>query len=88
MEEEVTSFRARAFIVLGRLAKHDAAYLEYLIGQPWFQDGLSLDDVALIVAARGGCGNVIQFEELVGDDPQVRSQVLSLPAGEVKLFAI
>ena len=58
LEEEVTSFRARAFIILGRLAKHDTAYLEYLIGQPWFQDGLSLDDVALIIAARGGCGNV------------------------------
>ena len=35
-----------------------------------------------------GCGNLRQFEECVCADPQVRSRVLSLLAGEVKLLAI
>lgn len=73
---------------MGFLAKHDTRNMDHLIGQAWFQDGLSLEEAAVIVVSGAGCGNVGQFWELAGENLQVRSEVLSMPLGDVILFAV
>lgn len=88
LSDEIVYLKARAFTIMGSLAKHDTGNLEHLISQPWFQDGLSLDEAAVIVVSGAGCGNVVQFRELVGENPQVSSEVLSMPSGDITLFAI
>ncbi|MDE2779201.1 MAG: hypothetical protein OXI91_05935 [Chloroflexota bacterium] len=88
LSDEIVYFKARAFTIMGSLAKHDTRNLDRLISQPWFQDGLSLEEAAVIVVSGAGCGNVGQFWELVGENPQVRSEVLSLPSGDVTLLAV
>ena len=85
---EVVNFTARAFTIMGFLAKHETSYLEHLISQSWFQDGLSLEEAAIIVVSGGGCGDSVRFRELVGEDPQVQSQVLSMPSGDITLTAV
>ncbi|MDE2781052.1 MAG: hypothetical protein OXI91_15465 [Chloroflexota bacterium] len=71
--------KARAFTIMGSLAKHNARNMDHLISQAWFQDGLSLEEAAVIVVSGAGCGNAGQFREPVGENLQVRSEVLSLP---------
>ena len=88
LSEEIVYLKARAFTIMGSLAKHDTSNLEHLISQPWFQDSLSLEEAAIVVVSGAGCGNVGQFWELVGENPQVRSEVLSLPSGDITLFAV
>lgn len=88
LSQEIVYLKARAFTIMGFLAKHDARNLDYLTSQPWFQDGLSLEEAAIIVVSGVGSADLGQFEELVGEHPQVRSEVLSMPSGDVTLFAV
>jgi len=88
ISDEVVNFKARAFTILGFLAKHETSNLEYLISQSWFQDGLSLEEAAIIVVSGAGCGDVVRFRELVGADPQVQSEMLSMPSGDITLSVV
>ena len=62
--------------------------LEWLLGQPWVQDGLTAEEAALIVTLRSAVASQEFFEDLV-QNGRVWSETISLPlAGEVDLFAV
>ena len=66
--------------------QHDQGRYELLISQPWLQDGLTEEEIALVVVLR----SVVASEQLFGDFIQgghVQSETLSLDlADEVNLF--
>ena len=66
--------------------------LEQFLSQSWFQDGLTEEEAALIVALIPTLNNDVDSEEVFADLLQrghVRSETISLPlAGEVDLFAV
>ena len=68
--------------------QHDQGQYELLISQPWLQDGLTEEEIALVVVLR----SVVASEQLFGDfieGGHVQSETLSLDlAGEVNLFAV
>ena len=65
---------------------------EQFLSQSWFQDGLTEEEAALIVALRPTLNDDVDSEEVFADLLQrghVRSETISLPlAGEVDLFAV
>ena len=62
--------------------------LEWLLSQPWVQDGLTAEEAALVVALRSVAAFQEYFEDLA-QNGQVWSETVPLPlAGEVDLFAI
>ena len=65
---------------------------EQFLSQSWFQDGLTEEEAALIVALRPTLNDGVDSEEVFADllqRGQVRSETISLPlAGEVDLFAV
>ena len=61
---------------------------EWLLSQPWVQDGLTAEEAALIVTLRSARSSQEFFEDLA-QNGQVWSETISLPlAGEVDLFAV
>ena len=61
---------------------------EWLLSQPWVQDGLTAEEAALIVTLRRAVASQEFFEDLA-QNGQVWSETISLPlAGEVDLFAV
>ena len=61
---------------------------EWLLSQPWVQDGLTAEEAALIVTLRSAVASQEFFEDVV-QHGQVWSETISLPlAGEVDLFAV
>ena len=77
--------------VLQRIRFYDF-YKPVLLGhiqeQPWFQDGLTEDEAALIVVLRDAADSEDVFRDLL-QGGHVRSDTISLPlAGEVDLFAV
>ena len=80
---------------LQRILSRDPGRSEQFLGQSWFQDGLTEDEAALIVALRSAANSadwMITNEDIFRDLLQgghVRSDTISLPlAGEVDLFAV
>ena len=65
---------------------------EQFLSQSWFQDGLTEEEAALIVALGATLNDDVDSEEVFADLLQrghVRSETISLPlAGEVDLFAV
>ena len=65
-----------------------AGRLEWLLSQPWVQDGLTAEEAALIVTLRSAVASQEFFEDLV-QNGQVWSETITLPlAGDVDLFAV
>ena len=68
--------------------QRDQGRYDILIGQPWLQDGLTEEEIALVVVLR----SVVASEQLFGDfieGGHVESETLSLDlAGEVNLFTV
>ena len=61
---------------------------EWLLSQPWVQDGLTAEEAALIVTLRSAVASQDFFEDLV-QNGQVWSETITLPlAGDVDLFAV
>ena len=79
-------------IFLGELLSSDPGRSEQFLSQSWFQDGLTEEEAALIVALRPTLNDDVDSEEVFADLLQrghVRSETISLPlAGEVDLFAV
>ncbi len=67
---------------------YDPGLLGQIREQPWFQDGLTEDEAALIVVLRDAADSEDVFRDLL-QGGHVRSDTISLPlAGEVDLFAV
>ncbi len=61
---------------------------EQLLSRPWFRDGLTEEEAALLVVLRDAAAFEDVFRDLL-QDGHVRSETISLPlAGEVDLFAV
>ena len=79
-------------IFLGELLSSDPGRSEQFLSQSWFQDGLTEEEAALIVALRPTLNDDVDSEEVFADLLQrghVRSETISLPlAGEIDLFAV
>ena len=80
---------------LQRILSRDPGRSEQFLGQSWFQDGLTEEEAALIVALRSAANSadwMITNEDIFRDLLQgghVRSDTISLPlAGKVDLFAV
>ncbi len=80
---------------LQRILSRDPGRAEQFLGQSWFQDGLTEEEAALIVALRSAANSadwMITNEDIFRDLLQgghVRSDTISLPlAGKVDLFAV
>ena len=58
-----------------------------LLGQNWFQDGVSDEEAALLVSL-GTAVSWTSFAEDLIKSGQVRSKLISLPAGDVKVYAV
>ena len=62
--------------------------VEWLLSQPWVQDGLTAEEAALIVTLRSVAPSEALFEDLA-QNGEVWPETISLPlAGEVDLFAV
>ena len=61
---------------------------DWLLSQPWVQDGLTAEEAALIITLRSAVASQEFFEDLA-QHGQVWSETISLPlAGEVDIFAV
>ena len=61
---------------------------EWILSQPWVQDGLTAEEAALVVTLRSVALNQALFEDLA-QNGEVWQETISLPlAGEVDLFAV
>ena len=66
----------------------DTARSRQLLSQPWFRDGLTKEEAALIVTLRSAAGDEEVFQDLL-EDGNVRSETIILPlAGEVDMYAV
>ena len=62
--------------------------MEQIISQPWFQDGVSREEAALIAVQRETTDFDVIFYDLLRDG-HVRSETISLPlAGDVDIFVV
>ena len=90
--DEAGSLMAVLTLFLGDLLSSDPGRSEQFLSQSWFQDGLTEEEAALIVALRPTLNDDVDSEEVFADLLQrghVRSETISLPlAGEVDLFAV
>ena len=67
----------------------DSGLAEALFDQGWFQDGLSKEEAAVVTVLKATmCLSIEQVYYGLIQNPQVRSETLSLPGGEVELYAI
>ena len=74
--------------VLKQIRFYDSGLVGQIQEQPWFQDGLTEDEAALIVVLRSAYETDDVFQDLL-ESGHVRSETISLPlAGEVDLFAV
>ena len=61
---------------------------KHILGESWFQDGLTDEEAALIIVLRSAVNSEQLFQDLV-QGPHLRSKTIYLPlAGEVNLFAV
>ena len=90
--DEAGSLIADGLSSLRHILSSDLGRSEQFLSQSWFQDGLTDEEAALIVALRPTLNDGVDSEEVFADLLQrghVRSETISLPlAGEVDLFAV
>ena len=70
-----------------KLAANDRSQGELLLNAPWFRDGLTPEDHALIQALASTCALRVPYLELIREG-QVRSRVLATPSGDVTYFIV
>ncbi len=84
---EVKPLQAAAMTVVRSLIRRGR--LEELLGQPWFQDGLTEEELALITVLTGRLDEEEVFQGFIKGGDVVHSETIALPfAGELKLFVI
>ncbi len=90
--DENRSLIADVLSSLRNILSNNPGRSEQFLSQSWFQDGLTEEEAALIVALRPTLNDDVDSEEVFADLLQrghVRSETISLPlAGEVDLFAV
>ena len=70
-----------------RVTVYNPTLARILLGQNWFQDGVSDEEAALLVSL-GTAVSWTSFAEDLIKSGQVRSKLISLPAGDVKVYAV
>ena len=70
-----------------QVAGNDPEQARLLFRQGWFQDGVSEEEAALLVALRSASSWTSFSEELI-EGGHVRSQLIALPSGDVKVFVV
>ncbi len=86
-EEPVRSRNALLLKVLGELSWQNPESFEPLVSQPWFVDGLSPEERALIVALTKAPGSHSLYEDLLASH-HTQSKSITLPlSGNVDLWA-
>ncbi len=84
---EVEPLQAAAMTVVRTLISRGR--WEELLGQPWFQDGLTEEELALITVLTGRFDEEEVFQGLIKGGDVVHSETITLPiTGELKLFVI
>ena len=84
---EVEPLQATAMTVVRSLIRRGR--LEELLGQPWFQDGLTEEELALITVLTGRLEEEEVFQGFIKGGDVVHSETITLPiTGELKLFVI
>ncbi len=84
---EVKPLQAAAMTVVRSLIRRGR--LEELLGQPWFQDGLTEEELALITVLTGRLDEEEVFQGFIKGGDVVHSETITLPfTGELKLFVI
>ena len=90
--DETGSLIADGLSSLRSILSSDLVRSEQFLSQSWFQDGLTEEEAALIVALRSTVNDDVDSDEVFADllqRGQVRSETISLPlAGKVDLFAV
>ena len=90
--DETGSLIADVLSSLRSILSSDPGRSEQFLSQSWFQDGLTEEEAALIVALRPTLNDDVDSEEVFADLLQgghVRSETIYVPlAGEVDLFAV
>ena len=90
--DESGSLMKRFLSSLRNILSSNPGRPEQFLSQSWFQDGLTEEEAALIVALGATLNDDVDSEEVFADLLQrghVRSETISLPlAGEVDLFAV
>ena len=70
-----------------QVAGNDPEQARLLFRQGWFQDGVSEEEAALLVALKSASSWTSFSNELI-ETGQVQSQLIALPAGDVKVFVV
>ena len=84
---EVKPLQAAAMTVVRSLIRRGR--LEELLGQTWFQDGLTEEELALITVLTGRLDEEEVFQGYIKGGDVVHSETITLPfTGELKLFVI
>ena len=77
-----------ALLSLQSILSSDPDRSQQLLSQPWFQDGLTAEEAALIATLRSAAVSEKAFADLIRGG-HVRSETITLPlADEVSLFAV
>ena len=77
----------QALRVCWLLAGNDLGQTQLLLSQAWFQDDLTDEEAALLVTLKTGCAWNPFYRELI-EGGHVRSEIFSLPSGEVKVYVV
>ena len=70
-----------------QVAGNDPEQARLLFRQGWFQDGVSEEEAALLVALKSASSWTSFSDELI-ESGHVRSQLVALPSGDVKVFVV
>ena len=87
MAEQPTRDHLVANYQAWRLTEYLPAQADILINQPWFQDGISDEEGALLSVMAMGCNYESYCLQLI-EGGNVESKALSRPTGDVKVFAV
>ncbi len=89
-DDQITDTEARTLFRVNFLAAQRGT-LEGMAGllleQPWFQDSISGGEGAAVIVMNAGCNYQSYCRQLI-EEPQIKSQTLDLPFGEVNLHLI
>ena len=83
----INDVEQQALSICWQVAGNDPEQARLLFRQGWFQDGVSEEEAALLVTLRSASSWTSFSEELI-EGGHVRSHLIALPSGDVKVFVV
>ncbi len=86
-DAQLTDTESRFLVEIYHLLEVQRGMVGLLLDQPWFQDSISNGEGAALIVMSTGCSYQSHCRQLI-ENPQIKSQTLDLPFGEVNLHLI